>query len=104
MIKALELCFPKAVHLRCTNHLRQNIKEKLRSLNFPSSVIQEIIADIFGKRVGSHFEIGLVDAESESSFTKMLDAVKVSWNNLEKSCSVNETLQFYSWFVSIKLK
>lgn len=85
MIKALEISFPKAVYLRCTNHLRQNIKDKLRSLSLPPSVSQEIIADIFGKRVGSHFEAGLVDAESEALFAKMLSMAKTRWNNLEKT-------------------
>ena len=28
LIKAFGMCFPKAVHLRCTNHIRQNIKDK----------------------------------------------------------------------------
>jgi len=29
LIRAFSICFPNAVHLRCTNHLRQNIKDKL---------------------------------------------------------------------------
>lgn len=87
MIKALEISFPKAVHLRCTNHLRQNIKDKLRSLSLPPSVSQEIIADIFGKRVGSHFEAGLVDAESEALFAKMQKHDGIIWKKLQ--CNSN---------------
>ena len=102
MIKALAICFPKAIHLRCTNHLRQNIKEKLRSANIPQNVSQEILADIFGKRVGSHFERGLVDAESQSLFTKMLDSVQTRWNNLKKSCDASKLPLFHSWFCKYK--
>lgn len=68
LIKAFDLTFPEAAHLRCTNHLRQNIKDKLRALSIPQEAWKEFLADIFGAQVGSHFEMGLVDAESESSF------------------------------------
>ena len=37
-IKAFNVCFPSAVHLRCTLHLRQNVKDKLRNLGVPQSV------------------------------------------------------------------
>lgn len=68
LIKAFGICFPKAVHLRCTNHLRRNIKEKLHELNIPQSVSKEFLADVFGTRTGTHFESGLADAESNKSF------------------------------------
>ena len=51
LIKAFNICFPNEVHLRCTNHLRQNIKDKLRSLNIPQSVWKEFLADILGNRL-----------------------------------------------------
>ena len=28
LIKAFKICYPNAVHQRCTNHLRQNIKRQ----------------------------------------------------------------------------
>jgi len=62
------MCFPKAIHLRCTNHIRQTIKEKLREFNIPQHVSKEMLADIFGRHIGSHFESGLADAASESVF------------------------------------
>ena len=70
-----------------------------RQTAFIESSTQEIIADIFGKCVGSHFEAGLVDAESKPLLDKMLDASKTRWNNLEKSCSATPIqLQFHTWF------
>ncbi len=92
LIKAFGICFPKAIRLRCTNHMRQNIKEKLRALNIQESVSKEFLADIFGTRIGTHFEAGLADADSEASFTKSLEGVEAKWNNLEMSCNPIETV------------
>ena len=47
LIKAFHVCFPQATHLRCTNHLRQNVKDKLLSLGVSQSVSSEFLADIF---------------------------------------------------------
>ena len=90
LIKAFQMCFLNAVHLRCTNHLRQNVKDKLRDLNMSQSVSKEILADIFGTRIGTHFESGLADAQSKALFRKSLDRLKARWNNLEKSCNLKE--------------
>ncbi len=103
LIKAFGICFPKAIHLRCTNHMRQNIKEKLRALNIQESVSKEFLADIFGTWIGTHFEVGLADADSEASFAKSLEAVEAKWNNLEMSCNPIETApQFHAWFCRYK--
>ena len=100
LIKAFHLCFPKAVHLRCTNHLWQNIKGEL---NIPLSVSKEFLADIFGTRIGTHFETGLADSESEADFKKSLERLKARWNNLEKSCSPSEREpRFHAWFCCYK--
>ena len=99
LIKAFSICFPNAVHLRCTNHLRQNVKDKLRSLNIPQSVWKEFLADIFWKQIGSHFEHGLIDSLSEAAFELALENVKEKWNNLERSCNIVESDPlFHSWF------
>ena len=101
LIKAFHVCFPKAVHLRCTNHLRQNVKDKLRSLGVPQSVFSEFLSDVFGVQKGSNFEAGLVDADSEASFSTALDNLKHRWNNLERSCHGSDP-QFHSWFCKYK--
>ena len=41
--------FPFATQLRCFIHLRRNVETKLREIGFPSHVLQEYVADIFGK-------------------------------------------------------
>jgi hypothetical protein len=68
------MVFSEVIHLRCTIHICRNIKEKLVALKIPQTVITEFIADIFGKQVDSHFEIGLIDSQSTSAF----------WNSLHK--------------------
>ena len=105
LIKAFNIAFPKAVHLRCTNHLRQNIKDKLREIGLPKNVCKEILADIFGSCNGTHFEAGLGDAVSAAAFSKALERLKSKWNNLEKSCFPTEREPlFHSWFCRYKCK
>ena len=103
LIKAFSVCFPNAAHLRCMNHMRQNVKDKLRNLRIPQGVMRDFLDDIFGKKVGSHFEAGLVDAKSESAFRAALGRLKCRWNNLERSCSSGITdPEFHSWFCKFK--
>ena len=103
LIKAFNVCFPKAAHLRCMNHMRQNVKDKLRNLRIPQGVMRDFLDNIFGKQIGSHFEDGLVDAKSESAFRDSPSKLKCRWNNLERSCSSgNADLEFHSWFSKYK--
>ena len=103
LIKAFKVCFSNAVHLRCMNHMRQNVKDKLRSLCIPQGVMTDFLDDIFGKKVSSHFEAGLVDAKSESEFRAALGRLKYRWNNLERSCIIdNADPEFHSWFCKFK--
>ena len=52
---------------------------------------------------GTNFESGLIDADSETSFTTALEHLKHRWNNLERSCiSQCSDPQFHSWFLKYK--
>ena len=62
------------------------------------AVTGEIISDIFGKQIGTHFESGLIDSESQDSFWKSLSRVRERWNNLESSCNPSDSPKFYDWF------
>ena len=104
LIKAFSAVFPSAIHLRCANHLRQNVKDKLSSLNIDTNVCLEIIADIFGRQKGTHFESGLVDCTSKKIFWKSLGTRKEHWNNLERSCQPSEEPKFHKWFIDYKAK
>jgi len=80
-IKAFSCAFPHAVHLRCTNHLHQNVKDKLRSLGFSQEISKYVIADIFSIQIGSHFEKGMVNAKDKKLF---MESVQHKWNYLER--------------------
>ena len=105
LIKAFHTCFPQAVHLRCTNHLCQNIKEKLHDLKIPQNIWKEFISDIFGVQIGTHFECGLIDSQSESSFSAQLTTLRERWNNLERSCKESTSPpEFHTWFLTYKAR
>ena len=74
------MCFPNAVHLRCTNHFQQNVKDKLRSIGVVQSVWKEFLSDIFGAQVGYNYQKGLIDTDSSMSFTAALQKNGTIWN------------------------
>lgn len=103
LIKAFRTCFPHAVHLRCMNHLRQNVKDKLHDLKIPQNVWKDFLSDIFGVQVGNHFECGLVDSPSDTIFSAQLKSLKERWNNLERSCKGSSSSpEFHTWFLTYK--
>ena len=85
LIKAFNYAFLDAVHLRCTNHLRQNVKDKLRIVGITQNAAKEFIGDIFGIQLGTHMQLGLIDSEDSSVFDAAL-SLREKWNNLERSC------------------
>ena len=75
LIKVFQCVFPDAVHLRCTYHLRKNVKDKLNVLGMQGACMKPIMGDIFGAQFGSHFDKGLVDAANanEEEFCSQLE-------------------------------
>ena len=104
LIKAFQCAFPNAVHLRCTKHLRQNVKDKLRALGLPQGSWKPFLADIFGAHVGTHLEQGLVDSENEETFHAHLHSLQIKWNNFERSATPQLEPQFHSWFTSTRVQ
>ena len=83
--------------------MRQNVKDKLRTLGIPQGVIKDFLDDIFGKQVGSHYEAGLVDVKSETLFREALFRLKYRWNNLERNCCRDRSEpEIHSWFYKFK--
>ena len=60
-------------HLTCFIHVRKNIKDKLSECSVPLSLSQQILDDIFGKRIGGTLMEGIVDASDDSDFQNKLD-------------------------------
>ena len=94
LVNAFAAVFPRATHLRCFLHFRENIERKLQQLNISTSTIKEYRRDIFGNP--SQYELGLVDAESKSELDAMLNSLEEVWNDRESS--FHSPPEFYSWF------
>ena len=84
LANALSASFPRAVHLRFFLYFKVNIKRKLRELNFPTDVANEVITDIMGKP--SQYQLGLVDARNKH-LNEMLSNIESKWNELEEKLS-----------------
>ena len=99
--------FSNAINLRCFSHFKKNIKDKLRSLGFPDSILKEIIKDIFGTKTNDERHLGLVDCFDEKEFRGKLELLKPRWNKLEEQhrlsrMGVQLEPEFHKWFTDEK--
>ena len=88
-------------HLTCFIHVKRNIKDKCAECNLPSDLSQQIIDDIFGKKIGGVYFEGLVDAYSDSDYYDKLDAAIESWHKRSFTSSAN-IQKFTEWFLANK--
>lgn len=79
--------------LLCVLHLYKNDKKKLSESSPKGGIvsINQILSDIYGRRLGSIREIGLVDATDAKDLSERLEQMKESWMKLCPG--------FYEWFV-----
>ena len=70
--------------------------------SIPSEAAKLILDDIFGRRLGSIFEEGLVDASDDDDFQMKLDALLEKWRNLGMSSSA-DVERFLQYFVVNKV-
>jgi len=68
-------------------------------LGIPSHLVQEFVADIFGKHVGNTYQEGLVDSCSLQEFDERLENVKVLWDEREKPFAPTSGPRFHRHFV-----
>ena len=99
LVEAFAHNFPYALQLRCFIHFKKNVQEKLRSLGFPSSISDKVLADIFGKHSGSVYKEGLVDCVSEEAFDIFMQSLKEVWDDYEQPFAPAGGPQFHSYFV-----
>ena len=76
-------------HLTCFIHVRKNLEDKLSECSVPSSLSQQILDDIFGKRLGGTFVEGIVDASDDADFQSKLENCLRSWRNFEVTSTCN---------------
>ena len=48
LFSAFSTVFPNATHLRCFNHFKHNIEDRLKEFNCDNNSQKEILADIMG--------------------------------------------------------
>ena len=68
-------------------HVRRNLKDKLAECNIHVDLSQKILDDVFGKKLGTVFVEGILDASHDCDFQNKLDAVTQAW----RSCSLPST-------------
>ena len=98
LIDAFQHEFKSAVHLTCFNHVRRNIKDKLRELMVPDEVQTEVLNDIFGKRIGSCQLTGLVDSSTNTSFEEKFELLRNKWRLHDLNDECGQLHQFLDWF------
>lgn len=91
LLNACVICFPDALQLICSDHKKNNIESKLNEYGEKESGKAHIVLDIFGRKFGTLYEIGLIDSESSSLFDKKLMDLKATWDYLVPG--------FHTWFV-----
>ena len=89
--------FPIAKFLSCVKHVQDNVTCKMAALNITGEAKIEILADIFGDRKSK--QKGLIDRESDEEFDAKLLPLKKSWNKAEKSSSLCEKPEFFTYFL-----
>ena len=100
LIDAFKHACPNSVHLVCSIHVRRNVKAKLQDMGIPEVSRNVILDDIFGKKLGSHYNEGLVDAPSCEMFDVVFQILTEKWQTLD--LSGNALNNFVQWFQRYK--
>ena len=100
LIDAFQHECPRSLHLICSIHVRKNTKAKLQDLGIPEQFRTLIMDDIFGKKLGAHYNEGLVDATSEMMYDKVFLSLTRKWREFETS--ITTLNKFIEWFRSYK--
>ena len=62
IMNALQICFPNAQKLLCSNHKKENIERKLKgNLRARDATANHILCDMFGRESSQIYEKGLID-------------------------------------------
>ena len=102
LFEAFQRAFPSSIHLTCWIHMRRNILAKVQELGISQSTKQVIVADLFGKQVGTHYIEGLVDAREKAQYSEGFAKLSKKWESLDasKSGPVHDFVQWYSQYKS----
>ena len=87
LINAFSHEFGFSQHLTCFIHVRKNIKKNLSNCSVPSDVALKVLNDIFGYRMRTVFQEGLVDSTDTEDFQIKLQSLVEKWSTLSNSSS-----------------
>lgn len=102
LIDAFKHEFGFAQHLTCFIHVRRNVKDKLHEYNISSQLSNEVLDDIFGKKMGSVYVKGLVDSTDTDDFDEKVDKLLRKWVDSEHT-SASDIEGFINWFQTYKV-
>ena len=57
--------FPSATHLLCDLHMKDNVQSKLSYLNFNITTKDEVMCDVFCKRLGDYIDHMVVEIKKK---------------------------------------
>ena len=104
LLDAFKHEFGFAQHLTCFIHVRRNVKDKLNECNISSQLAIEILDDVFGKKIGTVYVEGLVDADDVDDFDAKLESLLTKWKSDDVSTtSASDIYKFIDWFQSCKV-
>ena len=104
LLDAFKHEFGFAQHLTCFIHVRRNVKDKLNECNISTQFATEILDDVFGKKIGTLYVEGLVDADDVDDFDAKMESLLTKWRDQDgATTSVSDIDKFFSWFQSYKV-
>ena len=104
LLDAFKHEFGFAQHLTCFIHVCRNVKDKLNECNISSQLVIEILDDVFGKKIGTLYVEGLVDADDIDDFDAKLESLLTKWKSHEvATTSTSDIYKFTDWFQSYKV-
>ena len=102
LINAFQHEFGFSQHLTCFIHVRRNVKDKLHSCCIPSEVACVVLDDIFGRKLGTVYKEGLVDASDADDLHTKVESIFKKWRDIDMSSSADME-GFIQWFIANKL-
>ena len=82
----------------------RNVKDKLNECNISSQLVIEILDDVFGKKIGTLYVKGLVDADDTDDFDANLESLLTKWKSCEvATTNTSDIHKFIDWFQCYKV-
>ena len=97
--------FRFATFIRCTIHMKDNIKRELTARGLNGQNKKEILNEIFGKQEGTVKFYGLIDCSYQDEFDQKVMGLKDLWAKREQASKngIRNKCTFHEWFIKEKV-